>query len=343
MNRFFADHGLAAVFGVVLLEQLGAPIPALPVLLVAGAKSAGDGSYLATALALAILASVIGDLAWFWAGRRYGHRVLRLLCRMSLSPDSCVRQTETAFERRGVAALVIAKFVPGLSTVAPPVAGALGLSLRSFLVFNGIGAALYFGSGLALGMIFHAQVDWALAKLAELGLVAVLVIGALLALYVAYRWWDRMQFVRTLRSDRIDVNELSGMLSRGDDPLVLDVRSRAHRQLDARRIPGARDVDLDDLERTLAEIPRDREVVVYCACPNEVTAVKVALALRDKGFQRVRPLAGGVEAWVEAGLQIEAIPSSTEVDAGLRPLLAGGGTVDISRVPPVKQRSRSPI
>ena len=231
--------------------------------------------------------------------------MLRLLCRLSLSPDSCVRQTETTFERRGAAALVIAKFVPGLSTVAPPVAGALGLSLPMFLLFDGIGAALYFGGGLLLGLVFHTQVDWALNQLSYLGMGALLVIGTLLALYIAYRWWDRMRFVKSFRTARIAVAELSAMMERGDDPLVLDVRSRAHRQLDARRIPGARAVDLDDLEATLEEVPRDREVIVYCACPNEVTAVKVALALRDRGFLRVRPLAGGVEAWVEAGLQVE--------------------------------------
>jgi rhodanese-related sulfurtransferase len=132
----------------------------------------------------------------------------------------------------------------------------------------------------------------------------VVVLGAL-ALYVAWRWWDRRRFVRSLRAGRIDVNELSEMMSRGEEPLVLDVRSRTHRELDGRRIPGARGVDLDDLEGTLADVPRNREVVVYCACPNEVTAVKVAMQLRDRGFRRVRPLTGGVDAWVAAGLRIE--------------------------------------
>ena len=289
----------------MLLEQLGAPLPSRAVVTRAGAKGAGDRSYIGYALALAIVASAIGDLVWFWAGRRYGHRVLRLLCRLTLSPDSCVRQTETVYERRGAAAIVIAKFIPGLATVAPPLAGALRVGVWRFLLFDCIGAALYYGAGLVLGVIFHTQIDWLVERVEGFGAYAVVIVIGALALYVAYRWWDRWRFVRSLRAGRIAVDELNEMMNRGEEPLVLDVRSRTHRELDGRRIPGARGVDLDDLERTLAEIPRDREVVVYCACPNEVTAVKVAMTLRNRGFQRVRPLTGGVEAWAAAGLRIE--------------------------------------
>lgn len=278
------------------------PIPALPVLLLAGAKAIDDPVY---ALALAILACMLGDLVWFWAGRRYGYRVLKLLCRVSLSPDSCVRQTEATYERRGVATLVVAKFVPGLATVAPPIAGALGLEFTSFLIYNGAGAALYCGAGLILGLLFHGQIDWLLEQLADLGGLAVLVVLGLLALYVAYRAWDRWRFRESLRTARVSVDDLYAMMNQGEDPVVLDVRSRTHRELDRRRIPGARAVDLDDLERSLAQIPRDRDVVVYCACPNEATAVKVALLLRGRGIRRVRPLAGGIDAWVAAGLAIE--------------------------------------
>jgi rhodanese-related sulfurtransferase len=158
---------------------------------------------------------------------------------------------------------------------------------------------------LVLGLVFHSQIDWLLDRLTDLGVRALLVVVALFALYVAYRGWDRSRFIKALRTARIEAGELSGMIGRGEEPIVLDVRSRTHRELDRRRIPGARGVDLDDLERTLAEVPRDREVVVYCACPNEVTAVKVAMALRDRGFHRVRPLAGGIDAWVAAGQGIE--------------------------------------
>ena len=304
MTQFFAEYGLAAVFGFVLLEQLGAPIPALPVLLLAGAKAIDDPIQGVYALAIAVLACTVADSAWFWAGRRYGYRVLKLLCRVAISPDSCVSRTEDAYERRGVATLVIAKFVPGLATVAPPVAGALGLRTSSFLLFNALGAALWSGTALVLGLLFHGQIDRLMERLADLGGYATLLLAVLLALYVAYRVWDRWRFLRTLRMARVSVDELYDMMNRGEDPIVLDVRSRTHRTLDGRSIPGALAVDLDDLDSTLAQIPRDREVVVYCACPNEASAVRVALLLRERGIHRVRPLAGGIEAWVAAGMEI---------------------------------------
>ena len=307
ITPFFAEHGLQLVFGVVLMEQLGMPIPALPVLMFAGARAIGDPLYGVSALAVAILACMMGDLAWYLAGRRYGHGVLKLLCRVSLSPDSCVRQTESVFERRGVATLVIAKFVPGLATVAPPVAGALGLKPSSFLIFNGAGSALYSGTGIILGLLFHGQIDWLLERFATLGARAMAALAVLLALYVAWRWWDRHRFIQSLDTARISVNELYRMIEAGEEPIVLDVRSRTHRELDGRRIPGAVPVDLEALEATLAGIPRDRDVVVYCACPNEVTAVKVAMQLRERGIRRVRPLAGGIDAWVLAGLAIESV------------------------------------
>ena len=231
--------------------------------------------------------------------------MLKLLCRVSLSPDSCVRQTENVFERRGVATLVTAKFLPGLTIVAPPMAAALGFAPRTFLLYNGIGTVLYCGCFLALGAAFHSQVDWLLGQLASLGASALVLVAALLAAYVAYRWWDRRRFLQTLKTARVDVDELFRMISQGEEPILLDVRSRTSRQLDGRRIPGARPVDLDDLEFSLGEIPRDREVVVYCSCPNEASAVKVALLLRERGIRRVRPLAGGIDAWVVAGRPIE--------------------------------------
>ena len=290
-------------------------------LLVAGARSIEDPIYGAYALVVSTLACLLAELGWFWAGRRYGFRVLKLLCRISLSPDTCVRQTESVFERRGAATLVIARFVPGLATVAPPLAAALGFRLTTYLAYNGAGAALYCGSGLALGFLFHSQIDWLLERLSALGGNALLVVAVLLALYIAYRGWDRYRFMKRLRTARISVSELDRMISEGEDPIVLDVRSRAHRELDGRRIPGAQPVDLDDLETTLAHIPRDREVVVYCACPNEVSAAKVAMLLRQRGIRNVRPLAGGIDAWILAGLRIEQTTLQSGVDVG-KPLSA---------------------
>ena len=301
------DYVLPTLFGGLLAHQLGIPIPAFPLLIWAGAVAFGDTPLLAQAFLLATVAGTAGNLPWYFAGRRYGYRILKLVCRVSLSPDSCVRQTETAFERRGAAMLLVARFLPGIETVAPPLAGALSLPAGRFLVYDAAGSALRAGAGLALGLAFHGQVDWLMQRLATLGTNAAILLGALLGAYVGYRFAQRWRFLRSLKTARISVRELNDMMSRGEEPVVLDVRSAAHRRLDARRIPGARAVDLDALERTLAEVSRERDVVLYCACPNEATAAKVALQLRARGFRRVRPLSGGIDAWASAGLVLESV------------------------------------
>jgi membrane protein DedA with SNARE-associated domain/rhodanese-related sulfurtransferase len=291
------EYGLIAVFAVVLVQQLGAPIPATPVLLLAGAHAATDPIYGLYALALAILASSLGSLPWFWAGGRYGYRVLKLMCRISLSPDGCVRQTETVFERYGPAALLIAKFVPGLARVAPPLAGTFRFGAANFLLYYGAGNALWAGAGLVFGLAFHSEIDWLMERLAALGGPALFVLLGILALYVAYRWLVRHQFLKSLRAARIGVAELKEMIGRGEMPILLDVRSRTHRKLDGRMIPGARPADVEDLEPALAQIPAGRDIVVYCACPNDATALKVAMLLRRRGIRHVRLLAGGFDAW----------------------------------------------
>jgi len=273
----------------VLVHQLGIPIPAFPVLIWAGAVAFGDPPLLAQAFVVSTLAGAAGNVPWYLAGRRYGYRVLKLLCRISLSPDSCVRQTEVVFERRGPAMLVVARFLPGFETVAPPLAGALRVKAPAFLLYDSAGSALRSAVGLGLGIAFHQEIGWLLDRLAALGTNAMLVVGALLLGYAAYRLLQRRRFLRSLRTARVSVRELYDMMSRGEQPVVLDVRTRAHRRLDGRQIPGAHPVDLDALEQTLERVPRDRDVVVYCACPNEVTAAKVALQLRARSAQSATP------------------------------------------------------
>ena len=286
----------------MLVQQLGAPIPAWPLLVLAGAQAAADPYYGVAAVAVATLASIAGSLPWLWAGRRYGYRVLKLVCRVSLSPDSCVRQSENLFERYGAAALLAAKFVPGLGHVAPPLAGAFRFRSASFVLYFGAGSALAALAPLLLGLAFHAQIDRLVDWLTALGGPALVAVLIALALYVAYRWWVRRQFLKALRAARIGVAELQEMIGRGEAPIVLDVRSRTHRKLDGRMIPGALPADVEDLAAALAQIPAGRNVVVYCACPNDATAVKVAMLLRRRGIRHVRPLAGGFDAWVSAGL-----------------------------------------
>lgn len=258
-------HGLALVFANVLLTQLGAPLPAVPTLVLAGAL-AGVGHFSwPAALLAASSAAVIADTSWYAAGKRYGQRVLALLCRFSLSPDSCVRETERFFVRYGVGSLVVAKFIPGLAMAAPPLAGAMRLRWLPFLVFDGIGAVLWAASALLGGWLFADQIDTALGFLERMGGYALAGLLALLTAYVGYRYWQRRRFFAQLRAARITVQDLYDLMQRGEQPLVLDVRSHALRIADGRRIPTAWPVDIDAPDAHLTDLPRDREIVVYCS------------------------------------------------------------------------------
>jgi membrane protein DedA with SNARE-associated domain/rhodanese-related sulfurtransferase len=305
MNRLIAEYGLALVFANVLLEQLGLPIPAVPTLVVAGALAAeGELSPLAV-FGVAFVACMIGDAVWFLAGRRYGRRVMAFLCRVSLSPDSCVRQTEFRFERWGRLTLVLSKFIPGLSTIAPPLAGAMRLGWPSFLLLNSLGVVIWAGVAIGAGMAFHAQINEFIARLEGLGTLAAEAVGVLLGGYIALKWWERRRFYRALRIARIGVADLRALMDGGKRPVVVDVRSPGARDLDPRFIPGALAMGAAEVDGRLAELPADREIVFYCTCPNEASAAQVAKKLIGLGYTRVRPLHGGLDAWIAAGYEIE--------------------------------------
>ncbi len=301
-------YGLLLVFAAVLLETVGIPLPAMPLLIVAGALAAGGTLSFAAIAAVALLAVLLGDVAWFMAGRRYGSQVLRVLCRISLSPDSCVRQTETLYEHWGARMLLAAKFVPGLSTIAPPLAGAMRLAPAAFVLYAGAGALIWIGVSLALGAALHEQIELAGDYLARFGVLAVYALGVAFALFLFFKWWERRRFYRALRMARISVDELLRLVQGPDKPVILDVRSGAARRIDPRRIPGARPVDMDNAAQHLQGVPRDGQIVVYCTCPSEASAARVARLLMDHGYRRVRPLAGGLDAWVDAGHDVETGP-----------------------------------
>ncbi len=259
-----AKYGIAFVFGNVLLEQIGLPIPALPTLIVAGALAVQGDLSAPLVLLVAVVACLIADLLWFALGRRQGYRVLNFLCRVSLSPDSCVNQTEAFFTRYGLASLLFAKFVPGFSTVAPPLAGASSASVASFLAWDAGGALLWAGSGFAAGAIFHRAVDRVLDVLASFGGGALVLVGIGLALFVLWKYAQRRRFYRALRMARISPQEVSELIARGESPVILDVRTAPAREADPRRIPGARSLELAGLEAGLSDLPRDREIILYC-------------------------------------------------------------------------------
>jgi membrane protein DedA with SNARE-associated domain/rhodanese-related sulfurtransferase len=301
--HLLGNHGLALAFVNVLLVQLGLPIPAYPTLIVTGALIAQANDSLAALLAVAVLACVIADVVWYAAGRRFGGRVVRTVCRVSLSPDSCVRQTETLFSRWGPASLLVAKFVPGFATIATTLAGSQRLRFATFVVLDAVGAALYAGVPIVLGGVFRDAVGSGLVIFAQMGRIGVGALLLALLLFIAVRWWQRQSLLRELRMTRISVAELAELIQSSAAPTILDVRSAESRQRDG-TIPGAIHWAGEGEAGVGDEVARDAEIVVFCACPNEVSAARVARGLRQAGFRHVRPLHGGIDAWIDAGLPI---------------------------------------
>ena len=307
VSTYFAHYGLLALFAVVLVKQLGAPLPASPVLVLAGAVAAQQALFGVEALVVATVASTIGDSAWFYAGRRFGRRVLTLLCRVSISPDSCVRKNELGFARRGGATLVIGKFVPGLGTIAPPLAGALGMGARSFTLFSVAGSALWAALGIASGVLFHEQILRLLDALTALGRRAAWPFAALIALYVLLRIVRRWRELRLhARMPRLQPHELAAMMGQGVEPLVLDVRTQGPELPLRDRIPGARQIDLNAIDQVpLANWPQDTPIVIYCDCPNDASATRAVALLAARGI-RASVLEGGIDGWMQAGLPVDA-------------------------------------
>ncbi|HEX9690243.1 MAG TPA: VTT domain-containing protein [Thermoanaerobaculia bacterium] len=261
---YLSQYGVAVLFANVLVEQMGIPVPAIPTLLVAGSLvRAGKLSFLAL-LGAAVAASLIVDTTWYFLGRRYGHRVLKTLCRVSLSPDSCVRQTEGIFERWGMASVVAARFITGFSTVAPPLAGAMGAKLPVFLFYDTLGTALWAGGALLLGFIFHRAIEDVLAFLESLGTGALYLLGLALVLFVLYKWWQRRRFYKALRMARISVDELARLFEKGEQPVVVDVRHEGERQRNPRRIPGAMTMGVSEIDANLPGIMPETEIILYC-------------------------------------------------------------------------------
>jgi membrane protein DedA with SNARE-associated domain/rhodanese-related sulfurtransferase len=302
-SQFLINHGLPLVFAAVFLEQLGLPLPAAPWLLAAGALAATGAFSLSLGLGATVIACLIADGLWFYLGRYRGNRVLGLLCRISLEPDSCVRRTQDVFTKYGMRGVLVAKFVPGMSTVAPPLAGMAGIGASRFLFVDGVGSLLYGGCLLGFGYLFSHQVDQILAAMSRIGGSALTLLIALVALYVAYRYWQRQRLLHELRMARITVEELRGKLEAGETPVILDLRSKDAVAQDPVLIQGAIHVSMEEIEKL--QFPQDRDIVVYCSCPNEVSSARLALRLQRKGFTRVRPLLGGIDAWRQQNLPVQ--------------------------------------
>lgn len=291
-----AQWGLVLVFASVLLEQAGLPVPAPPILIGAGALAAEGSLHPVAVLAAGVSACVLADHAWFLAGRRHGRRVLAGICRLSISPDTCVRRTDDLIGRHGAALLLVAKFVPGVSAVSIPTAAAMGVPYRRFLFFDGLGSLLWAGSYVAAGMIFHREVSRLLEFLARVGAGSITVLLVILATFIAFKVVRRRRLRRLFEVRRIDPAEMALLLANEPDLLLVDARSRLARDADPRRFPNALDYVEGDIAALLPPSARDRTIVTFCTCPNEASAALLAERLLALGYERVRVLAGGEEA-----------------------------------------------
>lgn len=262
--QFLIDHGYSVLFVWVLAEQLGLPLPATPLLLAAGALAGQGQMNVWLAIALAVFASLLGDVSWYQFGRIRGGKVLNLLCRISLEPDSCVRKTEGAFVRHGARSLLIAKFVPGLNTMAPPLAGIIGMRLGRFLVFDALGALLYLGSFIALGYVFSSQLEQVAARVASLGFSLLVILAGALGAYIGWKYVQRRRFIRSLRIARITPDELKRKIEAGEEVVVVDLRHSLDFEAAPQTIPGAIRMAPEQVEQDHTQIPRDRDIVLFC-------------------------------------------------------------------------------
>jgi membrane protein DedA with SNARE-associated domain/rhodanese-related sulfurtransferase len=306
-THILITYGYLLLFCWVLVEQVGIPLPATPMLVAAGALSAEGQLSFPLALLIGVAASLGADSTWFLVGRRYGHHVLRLLCKLSLEPTVCVRRTQDSFGRRREVTLMIAKFVPGLATLAPPVAGENGMAFGRFVFFDAIGAAAWVGALLLAGRLFGdalkrdpSLLNW-VGRFS--GLLLILgVIGFLVA-----RILRRRRFLSELLKARLEPTELKRQMDAGELVYIVDLRHPLELLPDPYTLPGALHISPEALAARHNEIPRDRDVVLFCTCPSEATAAKTAMALIKLGIERVRPLRGGYDEWKRLGFPLAEV------------------------------------
>jgi membrane protein DedA with SNARE-associated domain/rhodanese-related sulfurtransferase len=303
-SDFLIHHGYALFFAWILVEQLGLPIPAIPLLLAAGALARTHQLNAAVELTLAMTAALSADVLWFEVGRRKGVGALHFLCRISLEQDSCVRETQAFFAKHEERALLAAKFLPGLDLMAPPIAGIVGMPLPRFVAFDASGAALYFGALLALGWMFSGQLERAAEVVLRLGAGALALLLAAEAGWLAWKFIRRRRFLRQLRIDRITPQDLKRKLDEGENVLIVDLRGPVEFKADSAVIPGAIRVDAGELEEMRDELANASEVVLYCSCPNEESSARNALLLKRKGVLKIRPLLKGLQGWRELGYPV---------------------------------------
>jgi membrane protein DedA with SNARE-associated domain/rhodanese-related sulfurtransferase len=294
---FFLKYGYWILFLWVLIEQLGVPVPSVPLLLAAGTLTSTHRMSLPLVLIAVVLGSLISDSLWYWMGKRYGGAVVKLLCRLSMESNTCVRKTENYFSKHGAGALVVAKFIPGLGTVAAPIAGQTGMEYRLFAIYDTAGILLWAVAFTLGGRFFGDLLKRDANALAWAARFGFLLFVLLLLSFFVWRFFRQRAFLREIRMARLDPKELKAMLDRDQPVYIVDLRHPLDYLPDPRTLPGAVLLSPDKLLEHCSEIPRDRDVVLFCTCPSEATAAKMAFAIRKLGVYRVRPLLGGFDEW----------------------------------------------
>jgi membrane protein DedA with SNARE-associated domain/rhodanese-related sulfurtransferase len=311
--QFVVRHGYVLVFAWVFIEQAGLPIPSSPLLLATGALAGMHQMNLWVALVIAAIAAVCSDSMWYALGRYKGVRVLQLLCRISLEPDSCVRRTQVSFGKNGASVLLVSKFVPGLNAMAAPLSGIIRMGWRRFLLFDALGTLFWVSSFTMTGFAFSDELERIAANVAFMGEWLLFLLVAGFGGYIGWKFYNRQKFLSRLKIARITPEELKEKIDAGEDLIILDLRHALDFSAQPETIPGALHMDAAELEEAHEVIPRDREIVLFCACPNEVTAARLALLLRSKGITRIRPLAEGYEGWRKRGFPM-AVPKNDASD-----------------------------
>jgi membrane protein DedA with SNARE-associated domain len=262
--EFLLHHGYVLLLGWVFAEQVGLPVPSMPLLLAAGALAGAGRLNFFASLFYVMLAAMTADSIWYQLGRRKGIRILQFLCKISLEPDSCVRRTEGLFSKQGARSLVLAKFLPGLGTVAAPLAGIFHMRARRFLLFDAMGTLLWAGTFLGLGFVFSGEIERLAERLASLGGWLLVLLLAVLAAYITYKFVTRQRFLRELRISRITADELKQKIDSGEELVIVDLRHSVDFEADPETIPGAFRMDSRELEEKNDRLPRDREIILYC-------------------------------------------------------------------------------
>jgi len=303
---FFVHYAFAILFLWVLVEQLGVPIPSLPLLLTAGTLAATNRVQLWVCVLAVLAACLLADSLWYALGRRYGNAVLKLLCRLSFEADTCVSKTEGYFHKRGAVTLLFAKFVPGLSTVAAPIAGQTGMPYPRFVAYDLAGSLLWASAYLAGGYFFGDLAQRSRMFFSALGHFAVAIFVLMLLGLIFQRIWKQQTFLKNVRELRLEPATLLDMIDTAErqgniPPFIVDLRHPLDYLPDPRVLPGSVRVSPAELTAHQKQLPRDRDVILYCTCPSEETSAKVALQLHKFGITRVRPLRGGFEKWRELG------------------------------------------